>query len=125
MNAFGYDKWGLSPEYAKRALAVAEWLYRHYFRVKVRVGKPRAATPLDDFLTARWGAHVRRRHRTTYVPNRHQPWPLQDAAILELDDQLVASVGLPGVTGAPPDHVAFSEGVHAEFGAPYDARQPR
>jgi uncharacterized protein YqjF (DUF2071 family) len=94
-------------------------------RVVVRVGKPREATPLDDFLTARWGAHVRRGDRTTYVPNQHEPWPLKDAEVLELDDQLVASVGLPGLTDGPPDHVAFSEGVYAEFGRPVDARQPR
>jgi uncharacterized protein YqjF (DUF2071 family) len=94
-------------------------------RVVVRVGSAREPTPLDDFLTARWGAHVRRRARTTYVPNRHEPWPLKDATVLELDDRLVASVGLPGVTDAPPDHVAFSEGVHAEFARPVDSRQPR
>lgn len=94
-------------------------------RVVVRVGQPREATPLDDFLTARWGAHVRRGRRTTYVPNQHEPWPLKDAAVLELDDQLVASVGLPGVSDREPDHVAFSEGVHAEFGFPYDARRAR
>jgi uncharacterized protein YqjF (DUF2071 family) len=94
-------------------------------RVVVQIGGPRAATPLDDFLTARWGAHVRRRRGTTYVPNCHEPWPLDDATVLELDDGLVASVGLPGVSDRPPDHVAFSEGVRAEFGAPYDARQRR
>ena len=94
-------------------------------RVVVRVGAPREATPLDDFLTARWGAHVARRRRTTYVPNTHEIWPLRDAEVIELDDELVASVGLPGVTGRPPDHVAFSDGVHAEFGPPYDARLPR
>jgi uncharacterized protein YqjF (DUF2071 family) len=94
-------------------------------RVVVRLGHLREATPLDDFLTSRWGAHVRHRGRTTYVPNRHEQWPLQDASVLELDDGLVASVGLPGVTDRPPDHVAFSEGVHAAFGPPYDATQPR
>ncbi|MDX6371396.1 MAG: uncharacterized protein QOD98_384 [Nocardioidaceae bacterium] len=93
--------------------------------VVVRVGAPRAATPLDDFLTARWGAHVRRRNRTTYVPNTHGPWPLRDAEVLELDDELVAAAGFPGLTDRAPDHVAFSDGVQAEFGSPYDARQPR
>jgi uncharacterized protein YqjF (DUF2071 family) len=93
--------------------------------VAVRVGLPREATPLDDFLTARWGAHVRRRRRTTYVPNTHQSWPLRDAELLELDDGLVAAAGLPGVTERAPDHVAFSEGVQAEFGPPYDAGLPR
>jgi uncharacterized protein len=101
------------------------WGDRPSSRVVVRIGEPREATALDDFLTARWGAHVRRRGRTTYVPNTHEPWPLRAAEVLELDDELVASVGLPGVTDRAPDHVAFSEGVRAEFGPPYDARQRR
>jgi len=87
-------------------------------RVVVRVGAPRETTPLDDFLTARWGAHVRRRGGTTYVPNAHAPWPLRDAEVLEVDDGLVAAAGLPDLTERPPDHVAFSEGVYAEFTRP-------
>lgn len=35
INAFGYDKWGLSPSAAKRSLLVTAFLYRHYFRVRV------------------------------------------------------------------------------------------
>jgi uncharacterized protein YqjF (DUF2071 family) len=93
--------------------------------VVVRVGAPRDATRLDDFLSARWGAHVRRRRGTTYVPNTHQPWSLRDAEVVELRDDLVADAGFPGLTARPPDHVAFSDGVHAEFGPPYDARLPR
>lgn len=87
-------------------------------QVVVRVGAPLEPNPLDDFLTARWGAHVRRPLGTTYVPNTHETWPLRQAEVLDLDDELVASVGLPGVTGRPPDHVAFSEGVYAEFSRP-------
>jgi hypothetical protein len=87
-------------------------------RLVVRVGGVREPTPLDDFLTARWGAHVARRRGTTHVPNRHEPWTLRDAEVLELDDALLASVGLTGLAERPPDHVAFSDGVHAEFGPP-------
>jgi uncharacterized protein YqjF (DUF2071 family) len=87
-------------------------------RVVVRVGAPRETTALDDFLTARWGAHVRRRGGTTYVPNAHAPWPLRNAEVLELEDQLVAAAGLPDLTKRPPDHVAFSDGVYAEFTRP-------
>ena len=86
--------------------------------VVLRVGGPREPTALDDFLTARWGAHVRRRRGTTFVPNQHDPWPLLDAEAVEVDDELVATAGLPGVTGRPPDQVAFSEGVYAEFARP-------
>jgi uncharacterized protein YqjF (DUF2071 family) len=86
--------------------------------VVVKVGAPLGPSPLDDFLTARWGAHVGRGRRTTYVPNRHEPWPLRRAEVLELDDGLVASVGLPNVAERRPDHVAFSDGVYAEFARP-------
>jgi uncharacterized protein YqjF (DUF2071 family) len=86
--------------------------------VAVRVGAARDATPLDDFLTARWGAHVQRRCGTTFVPNQHPPWPLREAEVLELADELVADAGLLGLASRPPDHVAFSEGVHAEFARP-------
>jgi uncharacterized protein YqjF (DUF2071 family) len=86
--------------------------------VSVRVGEVREPTPLDDFLTARWGAHVRRRGGTTFVPNQHEPWTLRDAEVVELEDGLLASVGLPGVSDRVPDHVAFSDGVYAEFSRP-------
>jgi uncharacterized protein YqjF (DUF2071 family) len=92
-------------------------------RVAVRVGTVRQPTPLDDFLTARWGAHVARRRGTTFVPNTHEPWTLRDAEVLELEDGLLASVGLPGISERPPDLVAFSDGVHAEFGPPARVRR--
>jgi uncharacterized protein YqjF (DUF2071 family) len=86
--------------------------------VVVRVGGPRASTPLDDFLTARWAAHVRRPWGTTYVRNRHDPWPLRSAQVVELHDELVADASFPGLTQGRPDHVAYSDGVHAEFSRP-------
>ena len=93
--------------------------------VTVRVGARRETTQLDDFLSARWGLHVRWWGRTLYVPNRHEPWPVHDAEVLTLDDGLMASVGLPGLADRPPDHVAFSPGVRTDFGFPGDAARPR
>jgi uncharacterized protein len=98
---------------------------RPHSHVVVRAGAPRPGTGLDAFLTARWGLHVRWWGRTLYVPNSHGPWPLQDAEVLDLDDGLMASVGLPGLASRAPDHVAFSAGVHTEFGLPGAARRPR
>jgi uncharacterized protein len=94
-------------------------------RVAVRVGEPRPATRLDEFLSARWGLHVRWWGRTLYVANQHEPWSVHGAEVLELDDGLRASVGLGELAGRAPDHVAFSPGVHTEFSFPTDARRPR
>jgi uncharacterized protein YqjF (DUF2071 family) len=93
--------------------------------VVIRAGARRPRTALDDFLSARWGLHVRWWGRTLYVPNRHEPWPVHDAEALALDDRLMASVGLPDLAVRPPDHVAFSPGVRTEFGFPRDAARPR
>ncbi|SEC99214.1 hypothetical protein SAMN04489844_3419 [Nocardioides exalbidus] len=94
-------------------------------RIVVRAGPARTPTELDHFLSARWGLHSRWWGRTLYVPNRHEPWPVHDAELLELDDGLMRSVGLPDLDARPPDHIGFSPGVHTEFGLPGDARRPR
>lgn len=85
----------------------------------VRVGTTEVVDdPLADFLTARWGLHTRRLGRTFYLPNTHGVWPLVTADLLELDDELLAVAGLPGVSARPPDSVLFSRGVRTQFGAP-------
>lgn len=88
-------------------------------RLVVDVGAPRAATELDHFVSARWGLHTRAFGRTRYVPNRHETWPLHETELVELDTAgVLASVGLPELEARPPVHVAYSPGVHAEFGFP-------
>jgi len=74
--------------------------------------------PLEQFLTARWGLHVKRFGRTWYLRNTHEPWPLRRATLVELDDGLLASVGFEGLALRPPDHVAFSAGVRVTFTLP-------
>lgn len=86
---------------------------------------------LESFLTARWGLHVSRFGRVWHLPNAHEPWRLRRAELCEFDDGLLASVGFGDVTGdgvgglRPPDHVAFSDGVNAEFGPPTLSSTPR
>ncbi|MBO4206249.1 YqjF family protein [Micromonospora echinofusca] len=93
-------------------------------RMVVRVGAPIAEpTPLDHFVTARWGLHTRAYGRTLYLPNWHPRWPLHRAELLHLDDGLVAAAGLPAVTGAPVS-VVYSPGVPVRFGPPVDVRRP-
>ena len=90
-------------------------------RVVVDAGPVREADGLDTFLSARWGLHTRRAGKTFYVPNRHEVWPLRETSVVELrTGGLLASVGLADLEDREPDHVAFSDGVHAEFGLPRD-----
>lgn len=94
-------------------------------RIVIRAGARRTASELDEFVSARWGLHTRWWGKTLYVPNRHGAWPVHDAEVLELEDGLMASVGLPELATRPPDHVAFSPGVRTQFGFPSDATRPR
>jgi len=88
-------------------------------RIDVEVGEPvDEPSPLDLFLTARFGLHTSLLGRTLWVPNTHAPWPLRRARVRHLEDTLVAAAGLPGVTSRPPDSALFSTGVRTVFGLP-------
>ena len=76
------------------------------------------ADPLADFLTARWALHTRAWGATRYLPNTHPQWPLQRAELLELEDDLLAAAGFPGLADRAPDSVLFSRGVQTQFGLP-------
>jgi uncharacterized protein len=84
----------------------------------VRIGAPiETPTPLEHFVTARWGLHTRAWGGTLHMPNEHPRWPLHRAELLDLDDSLVPAAGLPAMTG-PPDSVLYSPGVPVTFGGP-------
>jgi uncharacterized protein YqjF (DUF2071 family) len=74
--------------------------------------------PIADFLTARWGLHGRSWGRTRFVRNEHEPWPLQRAELVSLDDHLIAAAGLPGIADRAPDSVLYASGVTARFARP-------
>jgi uncharacterized protein YqjF (DUF2071 family) len=95
-------------------------------RLVVRAGDAMVGGPLEHFLTARWGLHVRHLGRTWYLPNTHERWPLHEAELIAWDDRLVGSLRLIEPAGRAPDHVAFSPGVRARFGRPRlsGARRP-
>ncbi|MFE6226009.1 YqjF family protein [Streptomyces sp. NPDC057854] len=82
-------------------------------------GGRRDPDALDDFLTARWGLHAPERGGTYFWPLWHDPWRLCEAALLSLDDELVAAAtgGLPVARSAPPVSVLYSAGLHVRFGA--------
>lgn len=85
-------------------------------RLTIAIGGVVEPTPLEVWLTARWGAHTRKASRTWWVPNQHMPWSFQAADIIELDDDLL------GASGVQPAgerlRVLFSPGVRTHFGRP-------
>lgn len=85
-------------------------------RLTIRVGDVVEPTPLEVWLTARWGAHTRKAGRTWWVPDEHEPWSLRAAGIVELDDDLLAAGGVP--PAGERLRALFSPGVRARFGRP-------
>lgn len=80
----------------------------------VRIGEPVEASPLTEFLTARWGlvataSFFGGRPAVWYGPVEHEPWPLRAAELLDLDDELLLAAGLPAPQGEPLLH--YSPGV--------------
>jgi uncharacterized protein len=89
----------------------------------VRVGE-RVASPsgLERFLTARWGLHAAWYDgRLRYLPNAHPSWPLHRAALLRLEESLIAAAGLPP-PGDGPVSVLYSPGVPVRMGPPRRTR---
>ncbi len=84
--------------------------------VTVRISEPIQASPLERWLTARWGLHARIGGRTRWVPNSHGPWPLHEASVLELRDDLLAASGV--VPCGPRLRALWSPGVRTRFGLP-------
>ncbi|BBY26464.1 YqjF family protein [Mycolicibacterium sediminis] len=84
--------------------------------IVVDVGAPVEPTPLETWLTARWGAHTRKAGRTWWVPNEHAPWVFRAADVVRLDDDLVAAAGVTPV--GEPLRALYSEGTVARFGRP-------
>ena len=73
-------------------------------------------TEFDDWLTGRWRAYSRRGGVLFRTPVEHEPWPLQRAELLDIDDGLIASCGLPAPSGEPVAH--YSPGVTVRLGLP-------
>jgi uncharacterized protein YqjF (DUF2071 family) len=90
-----------------------------WLRMAVRPGEPVARpSPLEQFLTARWGLHARWYDgQVRYLPNEHPRWPLYRATLLHLDGDLLEAAGLPPAA-AEPVSVLYSPGVPVRLGRP-------
>jgi uncharacterized protein YqjF (DUF2071 family) len=84
--------------------------------ITVDVGAPVTATPLETWLTARWGAHTRKVGRTWWVPNKHAPWTFRAAEVSGIADELVAAAGV--VPAGERLRALFSTGTFTRFARP-------
>ena len=85
-------------------------------RLTVTIGEVIEPTPLEVWLTARWGAHTRKAGRSWWVPNEHAPWPLRAATVVSLDDDLLAASGVRAA--GERLRALYSPGVRTRFGRP-------
>lgn len=74
-------------------------------------------SPLERFLTARWGLHTRTALGTAWVPIAHPPLPLSRGVLAGCDESLIQSTGVPAPT-EPPVSVLWSPGAEATLGWP-------
>jgi uncharacterized protein len=90
-----------------------------HMRLTVDVGEPvTSPSPLEQFVTARWGLHVRwYRAEPLYLPNEHSAWPLHRATLRGLDEDLISATGLPAPTGEPVS-VLYAPEVRVRSGLP-------
>jgi uncharacterized protein len=79
------------------------------YRLRVRRGKPTTPNALEVWLTSRWLAYTTHLGRLLVTPVEHEPWPLREAVLEELDQNFTDLVELED-PGEPP-LVHFSEGV--------------
>jgi uncharacterized protein YqjF (DUF2071 family) len=71
-------------------------------RVEVEIGSRIAQpTELDHFLSARWGLYTQLGSRLAYARVEHEPWPLHEASVVDVTDDLVAAAGYPPPAGKP------------------------
>jgi uncharacterized protein YqjF (DUF2071 family) len=79
------------------------------YRLRVHIGHPLVPGARDIWLTSRWRAYTRHLGGLLVTPVHHEPWPLAEATVEELTQDLTDSVGLPPPEDAPVVH--YSSGV--------------
>jgi uncharacterized protein len=81
-------------------------------RIAVRPGvSVDAPTAIELFLTARFRLYAQRRGRLVMAEIRHQPWPLESAELVDLEQDLAQAAGLPGPPPESAPLVHFARGV--------------
>lgn len=95
-------------------------------RVVAKVDQPIPAgqvSPLERFLTCRWGLYSEFAGKLMYAPVEHPEWPLYRAELHELKDSLITAAGYPEPAGEPLVH--WSPGVAVRIARPRRVQLPK
>jgi uncharacterized protein YqjF (DUF2071 family) len=82
---------------------------RQAYQMLVRPGRPIVPSELDVWLTGRWRSFTRHLGWFVVTPVEHEAWPLREARLAHLDQNLTDCAGISGL--AEPVLVHFSDGV--------------
>ena len=85
-------------------------------RLVLDIGEPVDPTPLEIWLTARWGLHTSRLGRTWWIPNAHPTWSLSAARLVRMEDEFLTAAGIHRAGGIL--RPLFSPKVRTQFGVP-------
>lgn len=81
------------------------------YRVQVLAREKKVVpTDLEVWLTGRWRVYTAHLGRLLVTPVEHEPWPLRQASLESLQQNLTTSVGLEEFSQSPLVH--FSDGVN-------------
>ena len=83
--------------------------------IEIAIADPMQATDLDHFLTARFRLYAASKGRVAFAQIEHDPWPLQSAKIIRLDETLMENSGVARPVGEPLVH--YSEHLAVKAGA--------
>jgi uncharacterized protein len=80
-----------------------------FYRLQVQPGDKIVPSNLETWLTGRWRAYTSHLGRLMVTPVEHEPWPLRQASLQSLEQNLTDSLDLHNLS--EPSLVHFSDGV--------------
>lgn len=83
---------------------------RTCYRLQVQPGKRIMPSEFEIWLTGRWRAFTHHLGQLFVTPVEHEPWPLREASLDYVEQDVTDSVGLSELSGPPVVH--YSDGVH-------------
>jgi uncharacterized protein len=88
--------------------------------IAIRRGSPIQTGEQERFLTARFRLYTTLAGRLAFAQVAHPPWPLESAALLKLDQNVIQHSGVPMPNGEPL--IYFSPTVSVRIGRPMFVR---